>query len=544
MDDAGRARLGRLGDAPGSALPAPGAGSPGQVSGPSALVDGIAAPAAARDVARSASGVDRPVMARASRALGWSLLNTAVSRLGTLGIGIALARMLGPEEFGTFAVATVALLAVLSFNELGVSLAIVRWPVEPGAIAPTVTTISVATSAAITGCGVAVAPAFAAAMGAPQATPVVQVMMAGVLINGLAATPAALLQREFKQARRMLIDQVNVWLGAVTCIVLAAVGMGAMSLAIGRVAGSVAALVLFKISSPLPYKFGWDRECVRSLLKFGVPLAGASILVFAVGYADQLIAGHRLGAVELGYYVLAVNIAAWPSGVFAQPLRAVAPAAFSALQGERSQMTPSFVAVARGLASVAFPCCFALAGAALPVVRLIYGDAWLPSAGALSLLCMVAAFKILFELAYDYLVVLARSTAVLRLQAVYLTAVIPAMILGANLDGIRGVAAGQVVVACLVMVPIYLLEIRAGGVPTAKLAARVVPPFFVGIVAGAGAWTIARVMTQSWLLASGLSGALAVACGGAMILRCRDDFRSLKRIRREEGTDASACISA
>ena len=80
----------------------------------------------------------------ASNAFAWGLLNTVVSRLGTLGIGIVLARMLGPESFGTFAVAMVALMAVLSFNELGVSLAIVRWPEDPAKIVPTVNTISVA----------------------------------------------------------------------------------------------------------------------------------------------------------------------------------------------------------------------------------------------------------------------------------------------------------------------------------------------------------------------------------------------------------------
>ena len=70
----------------------------------------------------------------------------AVLTLGTLGIGIVLARVLGPESFGTFAVALVALMAVLSFNELGVSLAIVRWPGDPARIVPTVNTISAAGS--------------------------------------------------------------------------------------------------------------------------------------------------------------------------------------------------------------------------------------------------------------------------------------------------------------------------------------------------------------------------------------------------------------
>ena len=84
-----------------------------------------------------------PPPATAGRALAWSLTNTMVGRVGTVAIGVVLARILGPDEFGTYAVAFVALIALLSFNELGVSLAIVRWPGHPATIAPTVTTISV-----------------------------------------------------------------------------------------------------------------------------------------------------------------------------------------------------------------------------------------------------------------------------------------------------------------------------------------------------------------------------------------------------------------
>ena len=50
-------------------------------------------------------------------------------------------------------------------------------------------------------------------MGDPEATNVVRLMSVAIVINGLVATPAALLQREFKQGRRMAIDQVNTWLG-------------------------------------------------------------------------------------------------------------------------------------------------------------------------------------------------------------------------------------------------------------------------------------------------------------------------------------------
>ena len=132
-----------------------------------------------------------------------------MSRLGTIGIGIVLARLLGPEAFGTFAVATVALMALLAFNEIGVSLAIVRWHGDPHAIAPTVATISVVSSPILFAASYFAAPAFSAAMGDPSATPVVRLMCVCILIDGLVASPAALMQREFMQRTRMAIDQLT-----------------------------------------------------------------------------------------------------------------------------------------------------------------------------------------------------------------------------------------------------------------------------------------------------------------------------------------------
>ncbi len=113
------------------------------------------------------------------------------------------------------------MIAVLSFNELGVSLAIVRWQSDPAEIAPTVTTLSLVSSLVIyIGCFFG-APAFASAMGAPAATDVIRVLALNVIVDGAVSTPAALLQRHFRQDRKMVADQVNNWLGAAVSVGLA-----------------------------------------------------------------------------------------------------------------------------------------------------------------------------------------------------------------------------------------------------------------------------------------------------------------------------------
>ncbi|MEU8266265.1 oligosaccharide flippase family protein [Sphaerisporangium sp. NPDC049002] len=465
--------------------------------------------------------------AKAGRALGWSFISTLAARFGTLAIGITLARVLGPTEFGTFAVALVALLAMLSINELGVSLAIVRWPDDPRAIVPTVATLSAGFSVLVCAGFMLGAPAFAEAMGNPAATGPVRVLALSVVTNGLVSTSAALMQRNFMQGRKMIADQVDNWLGALISLTLAFLGWGAMSLAVGRVCGSLAGGILLVSFAPERLRFGFDREVARRLVRFGLPLAGASLLVFAVGYADQIVVGHVLGSTALGFYVLAVNLSGWPVAVFSQPVRAVAPAAFSRLQHDRPTLNRSFVAVAALLVGLTLPVCLLLSGAAPAIIRFVYGDQWEPAAIALAGLGVLVGLRIFFELVYDYLVVLERSRAVLAVQGLWLVALVPAMWIGVNADGLRGAAIALVAVAGVVVLPAYLWQLGRSGVRVADLARELWPALLAALAVGGFAVLARRAIGPDLgvLAAAGTVGMLVVALYGYRKRRVLQDIK-------------------
>ncbi|MGZ0711662.1 oligosaccharide flippase family protein (plasmid) [Coraliomargarita sp. W4R53] len=449
----------------------------------------------------------------AQRALGWSFANTVAGKLGTLLISVIIARVLGPEEFGTYAVALVALAAVLSFNELGVSLAIVRWHEDPRHIAPTVATISVVASVIFFGIAWAVTPAFTTAMGDASATDVVRLMLVCVPINGLVAVPAALLQREYQQGRRTIADQTNIWLGAGISVTLALLGLGALSLAIGRVVASIVFAFMLIGFSPAPLRFGWDRDFVMPLLRFGLPLAGASIVVFAVGFADQIVVGAMLGAQALGFYLLAFNLASWPVTILSQPIRAVAPAAFARIQLNPTRTDHNFRAAFRLVLAVAVPSCAFIAGAALPIVTFVYGAVWAPAALALQWLALQAIVRIVFELSYDLLAVKRRSATLMLLQLVWLAALLPALVVGSYYGGIEGVAIAQLVVAVLVFVLGYGWALARSGIRVGKLLRATALPIIGGVVAGIVSWMLARAVTPDVLaaLAGGVFSLLIVA---------------------------------
>ena len=370
---------------------------------------------------------------KASRALGLSFGSTILNKISLFGIGVMLARLLGPHAFGTYAVAYVALVAVLTFNELGVSLAIVRWEGDPAEIAPTITTISLAVSAIIYISCFFATPFYAAAMRAPAATNVMRILALAVLSDAFTNTPAALLQRSFRQGKRTIADQVNVWLGTAVTVVLALTGFGAMSLAIGRLAGCVAGAVLLLWFAPGSLRLGFEPSKARSLLRFGLPLAGANIVTFAVMNVDQVVVGHVLGTVALGYYALALNLAGWPITMFSQPLRTVGPAVFSRLQHDREAMRSTFMSAAGLLCAVALPVCLLIGGAAKPLISFVYGARWVPADQPLMWLALLGAVQVFFLLAYDYLVVLVRSRFLLIVQLVWLLVLVPALTAGAHI---------------------------------------------------------------------------------------------------------------
>jgi O-antigen/teichoic acid export membrane protein len=454
-----------------------------------------------------------------------------VARFSTLGIGVALARILGPHEFGAFAVAMVALLALLSFNELGVSLAIVRWEGEPSEIAPTVATISVISSVIIyAGCFLG-APAFASAMGAPSAANVIRVLAINVIFDGLVSTPVALMQRYFRQDRKMIADQANNWIGTGTSIGLALLHFGAMSLAIGRLAGAAVAAILFIAFSPEPLRFGFDPVKAKELFRFGMPLAGASIVVFAVQNVDQIVVGHVLGATTLGFYALAFNLSSWPLTVFSMPIRTVAPALFSRLQHDRPAMHKTFLACLELVETITLPICMLISGAAVPLVSFVYGSKWAMAVQALAWLGGLAAIRILFEFIYDFFVVLARSRVVFTIQVVWLIILVPGLIAGSKAYGIGGAAMAEVAVGLLVLLPWYMAELGKVGIERRLLLGRMWLPLLAAAMVGLAAHAIAGVISQAFVACT-VSGVLALVVVGLLGYRLRSVIVALRATLR------------
>jgi PST family polysaccharide transporter len=407
-------------------------------------------------------------------ALGWGLLTNTAGRLLSVGTGIVMARLLTPREFGIFAVALIAAELLMSLNDGGMIAALVRDTRDVRCAARTATTLIWSSSLAVYILLFITAPVFASAIGAPDAAAPVRVLGLVVLIDGVSAVPAGLLTRGLQQDRRAIGELAGILTVCATSVALGVLGLGPWALVWGRIAGNLVSAVLLIALAPFRPLPGLDRTIGAAYFRFGAPMAGASLITFALLYAPSAIVGHALGPVALGFYAIAYNVSTWPLTLVSQTARRVAMVGFARLHHDAHLQAVAFVRALLLMLLIMVPLCAALAVAARPLIHNVYGAVWEPAAPVLSWLALVAAVRVVAYLVEDYLAARGRSRMILMLHSVWLLLLVPALIAGAQIGGLVTVGVAHALVAA-VMLPAYVAGAVLSGVRLRMLRAATAP---------------------------------------------------------------------
>jgi len=442
------------------------------------------------------------------RGVAWTSLDVAVNRTGGFLMGLIVARVLAPRDFGIYAVALVVHTILINISDLGLGTALIIGDEdELAANAPTVTTIAMI-SGVVLGLLMALpAGEFARLLGAPRAADTIRVMALTLPLAGLVAVPSALLRRAFRMDRMFVADTANTVVGGVVAIGLALAGLGPVALALSFVAGQLVTTVLVFVYSPARYGPGWNRRRARKLLRFGMPLVGANIVGLSIQNVDYIIVGRLLGAVPLGLYMLAFNMSGWPQNVFSAVIRSVSFPAFARMREDSRDMPREFINALRMVSRLTLPVCLFLGALSHPLIVFVYGPKWAAASHALVGLSILAAGRTIMELFSDFLVSLERTRTLFVIQIVWFVPLTAALLVLVPRLGITGAGIAHATVADLIVVPTFVYCVYLVGVRPAMVARTLLPAI---------AWTTLTAAI-AWLIASRVHvPAIAVAAGGSV----------------------------
>ncbi|GLZ28899.1 polysaccharide biosynthesis protein [Lentzea sp. NBRC 105346] len=453
---------------------------------------------------------------KAGRGLRWSLLGTLATKAGSFAMGLVLARLLTPSDFGMYAVALAATQFVMHVNDVGIIAATVQWRGRLEEMAATATTMAIVFSTGVYAIFWFLAPAFASLSGSPEATGVVRLLTAVILIDGITAVRSGTLLRRFEQDKIMMANAAGFVVNATLAITLAANGAGPYSFAIGQLSASVVTGVIVWFRAAIPVHFGWDRPVVRRLLKFGIPLAASLGVESVLLNADYVIVGDLLGPEALGYYLLAFNVSSWVPGLIGTAVRWVSIPSFSRL-AENDETDTLSVGVQRSvplLIAVVLPLAVLMATLAHPMIALLYGAQWDQAAGVLRFLAVLMVGRMLTSLAFDILTSTGNTRATVWLNLAWAVVLVPVLYYATSTDGIRGASIGHAVVVTVVALPLAVLVLHRAGVRLWPMWPRLVRPVLGGVLSGLVILVVARLLGPGVLLplvVAGGAGSLVYA---------------------------------
>ncbi|WP_334123378.1 lipopolysaccharide biosynthesis protein [Glutamicibacter sp.] len=462
------------------------------------------------------------------RGLLWSSLNAFVLRVGNFAMGIFLARILAPEQFGVFAIALTVQAVLMTLADFGLSTDLIRSP-NYKAMEPTVATLGLVTGGALFILMFFSAQPTADLLGNPDAGPVIAVISLSLFLAGLGVVPYAKLQRDFQQKRLFGISALDFIVVNTITIVLVLLGWGVMALAVGRIAAQLCTLIAQFILAGVRPHFGFDKSLAPAIVRFGLPVAAANMLSWLLLNIDNIAISRLAGPIALGFYYLAFNVSNWPMSMIGQVVRSLSLPAFARVVDDGKDRSLG-VAVgpvwALGLLAGVM-----LALLADPVVRLVYGDRWAQSAQILMVLGVFGAFRMLFDLIASYLLAKGRSSTVLVVQLIWLVTLGPALFFWVTRDGSLGAGLAHVAVALVVVIPTYFVALHFSHTDMGLVVRQLLIPVLAAVPTVLVAWLAMNlVQGEFWrLLLGGLVGVLVY------VSLLYGWFRRCLRLLREHG---------
>jgi O-antigen/teichoic acid export membrane protein len=317
----------------------------------------------------------------------WKITTLVIREGSRLAIGILLARLLTPAEWGLAGMALVVMAFLTVVSDFSLAAALVQRPRITEADRSTMFWTSLGIGAGMTVLGIAFSGVVADFFGEPDVQPLFAVASLGFFITATEKVPGALLTRDLAY-RSLEIRQIVATLsGAAMALVLALLGAGPWAI-IGNslTLATVSTILLWSFTTWRPHLV-FARDSFRELTGFGASFLGSQLLVSLQINADKLLVGRYLSASAYGSYAFAYQLMFTPVMNVAYPLQVVLFPAYATIQADTERLNAAWLRSKRVAVAVMAPAFLGMVVVAPDLIPAVFGSRWDDAIPVLQLLC-------------------------------------------------------------------------------------------------------------------------------------------------------------
>lgn len=377
------------------------------------------------------------------KGVAWTSLDQFANMGFGFVIGVILARILSPSDYGLLAMIAVFNAIAFAFMDSGFGNALIRKPDLTENDNSTAFYFNIVAGIVLYGVIWVIAPWVSVFYEKPILTQLLRVEGLLLIISSFKIVQYTQLSRALNFKAKAIINVTSQVISGVIAIIAAYRGLGVWSLVLQHLIAGGISLIMLWLFSPWRPRGKWDKRSFGYLWGYGSKLLASGLLDRIYGNIYSIIIGKLYSAADLGQYTRANHYAYLPSGTLTSVLQQVTFPVLSQIQEDTDRLANSYRRMLRFTVFIVFPVMVGMAALAYPLVVALVTDKWAQCVPYLQIICFSSMWYPVHAINLSLLQVKGRSDLFLRLEIIK-KAIITVVIFVSVPFGVMGICYGAV----------------------------------------------------------------------------------------------------
>lgn len=350
----------------------------------------------------------------------WSMLE----RLSVQGIqfilGIILARILSPTEYGTIGLLTVIIAFMQVFVDSGFSKALIQKQDRTQTDISTVFFFNVIISIV---CYVLLwisAPFIANFYNNTLLIDLMRVISLSLIFGAFFSIPTTLLTIKFDFKAIARTNLIATILSGIIAVWMAYEGYGVWALVLQTVLKSMLTVLIMWFQIKWKPTLVFSKTSFHSLFSYGSKLLLSSVLNMSVNNFSNLFIAKVTTIKDLGFYTRGTQFADMIFTIFSSVLDSVLLPSLASIQNEREKLIHLVRLTIKFTALIVTPILVGLACIAEPLIKILLTDKWLEAVPIMQIICLARLITIISGINVNVLYAIGRTDLALKQQYIKL----------------------------------------------------------------------------------------------------------------------------
>lgn len=347
---------------------------------------------------------------------------TSIERFGTyfiqLVIGIIIARILSPEDFGVIGMTSIFMAIANTLLDSGFGNALIQNRERNETDYATAFYFNILIGILLYIFLYYAAPFIASFYKTPILQAVCRIIGITLILNSLTIAQTAKLTAEFKFKELSYINILTQFITGLLGILAAYWGAGVWALVLQNVGSCFLRIIFIEyITRWIPTK-KFSIQSFKRMFSFGSKILCSGMINTIYSNLYTLIIGKVYNTTQVGYYTQGDKFAVLPSTTLLNVIMKVAYPLMAEVQDNTEKLRIAYKKFLRIPIFILYPVLTGLIIYADPLIRILLGEKWLPCVPILQILCIGTFFDPLTHINLNVLYVKGRTDLVLKLELI------------------------------------------------------------------------------------------------------------------------------